>query len=92
MGPVIPLSGPPCPASTTTSRRVDGLIGTETRGGSGAVLDDSAGTLAGARATDVDENPVFLAANQYNLQAAMERWPSVGFHATREHGERLTHR
>jgi hypothetical protein len=21
----------------------------------------------------------------------MERWPKVGFHATREHGERLAH-
>ncbi len=40
-------------------------------------------------ATDVDGNPVFLAANKYNLQVTMERWPKVGFHATREHGERL---
>jgi peptide chain release factor 3 len=32
---------------------------------------------------------VFLAANKYNLQVTMERWPKVGFHATREHGERL---
>ena len=47
---------------------------------------------AASLATDVDENPVFLAANQYNLQAAMERWPGVGFHRTREHGERLSHR
>ena len=43
-------------------------------------------------ATDVDENPVFLATNKYNLQAAIERWPTVGFHTTREHGERLAHR
>jgi peptide chain release factor 3 len=47
---------------------------------------------AASLAVDVDENPVFLAANKYNLQAAMERWPSVGFHTTREHGERLAHR
>jgi peptide chain release factor 3 len=47
---------------------------------------------AASLATDVDENPVFLAANKYNLQATMERWPSVGFHMTREHGERLSHR
>ena len=40
-------------------------------------------------ATDVDDNPVFLATNKYNLQVTMERWPKVGFHATREHGERL---
>jgi peptide chain release factor 3 len=44
---------------------------------------------AAALATDVDDNPVFLAANRYNLQVTMERWPKVGFHATREHGERL---
>ena len=40
---------------------------------------------------DVDENPVYLAPNIYNLQLAMERWPQVGFHATREHGQRLSH-
>ena len=44
---------------------------------------------AGALATDVDGNPVFLATNKYNLQVTMERWKKVGFHATREHGERL---
>ena len=42
-------------------------------------------------ATDVDGNPVFLATNKYNLQVTMERWPKVGFHATREHGQRLAH-
>jgi peptide chain release factor 3 len=47
---------------------------------------------AAALATDVDENPVFLAANRYNLQVTMERWPKVGFHATREHGQRLSAR
>ena len=41
-------------------------------------------------ATDVDDNPVYLATNKYNLQVTMERWPKVGFHATREHGQRLT--
>jgi peptide chain release factor 3 len=46
---------------------------------------------AGALATDVDGNPVFLATNKYNLQVTMERWPKVAFHATREHGERLLH-
>ena len=40
---------------------------------------------------DVDGNPVFLATNKYNLQVTIERWPKVGFHATREHGERLVH-
>jgi peptide chain release factor 3 len=44
---------------------------------------------AAALATDVDGNPVFLATNKYNLQVTMERWPKVGFHATREHGQRL---
>ena len=46
---------------------------------------------AAALATDVDENPVFLATNKYNLQVTMERWPKVGFHATREHGRHLAH-
>jgi peptide chain release factor 3 len=46
---------------------------------------------AAALATDVDGNPVFLATNKYNLQVTLERWPKVGFHATREHGERLGH-
>jgi peptide chain release factor 3 len=40
-------------------------------------------------ATDVDGNPVFLATNKYNLQVTMERWPKVGFRATREHGEQV---
>jgi peptide chain release factor 3 len=44
-----------------------------------------------ALATDVDGNAVFLATNKYNLQVTIERWPAVGFHATREHGERLAH-
>lgn len=42
-------------------------------------------------AQDVDDNPVYLAPNKYNLQLAMERWPKVGFHTTREHGQRLAH-
>jgi peptide chain release factor 3 len=46
---------------------------------------------AAALATDVDGNPVFLATNKYNLQVTMERWPKVGFHGTREHGQRLAH-
>lgn len=37
--------------------------------------------------TDVDDNPVYLASNRYNLQIAEERWPNVGFRTTREHGE-----
>jgi peptide chain release factor 3 len=44
---------------------------------------------AAALATDVDGNAVFLATNKYNLQVTMERWPKVGFRATREHGERI---
>ncbi|HTL76520.1 MAG TPA: peptide chain release factor 3 [Casimicrobiaceae bacterium] len=44
-----------------------------------------------ALASDVDGNPVFLATNKYNLQVTIERWPKVGFRATREHGERLAH-
>ena len=40
---------------------------------------------------DVDGNPVFLASSSYNLMVTQERWPDVGFHATREHGQRLAH-
>ncbi len=40
-------------------------------------------------AKDVDGNLVYLAPNRYNLQIVMEKWPTVGFHATREHGQRL---
>ena len=44
---------------------------------------------AASIATDIDDNPVFLATNKYNLQVTMERWPKVGFRTTREHGEQL---
>ena len=44
---------------------------------------------AASMATDVDGNPVFLAANKYILQVTMERWTKVGFHTTREHGQRI---
>ena len=37
--------------------------------------------------SDVDGNPVYLASTRYNLQVTMEKWPEVGFHATREHGQ-----
>jgi peptide chain release factor 3 len=40
-------------------------------------------------AKDVDDNPVFLATNKYNLELTLERWPTVTFHSTREHGARL---
>ncbi len=40
-------------------------------------------------AKDVDGNLVYLAPNRYNLQIVMEKWPTVGFHATREHGQRF---
>ena len=39
--------------------------------------------------TDVDGNAVYLATNRFNLQGTMERWPTVSFHTTREHGQRL---
>ena len=39
--------------------------------------------------TDVDGNPVYLASTRYNLDVTMEKWPKVGFHATREHGQRI---
>ena len=40
-------------------------------------------------AKDVDGNPVFLSGNKYNLKLTLERWPQIGFHATREYGQRL---
>jgi peptide chain release factor 3 len=40
-------------------------------------------------AEDVDGNPVYLAPSRYKLQITQERFPDVGFHATREHGEVL---
>ncbi len=46
---------------------------------------------AASLATDVDGNAVFLASNKYNLQITMERWTKVGFHTTREHGQRVSH-
>jgi len=41
-------------------------------------------------ARDVDDNLVYLADNRVNLALAMERWPRVKFHNTREHGQTLT--
>jgi len=40
-------------------------------------------------ARDVDGNLVYLADNRVNLSLAMERWPKVQFHDTREHGQTL---
>ncbi len=45
--------------------------------------------LAAHLASDVDDNPVYLAPNRYHLQLATERWPKVGFHAIREHGQKM---
>jgi len=41
-------------------------------------------------AKDVDGNPVFLASSRYKLALTEEKWESVQFHATREHGKVLT--
>jgi peptide chain release factor 3 len=40
-------------------------------------------------ASDIDGNPVFLASSRTKLNLTEERWDTVGFHATREHGEVL---
>jgi peptide chain release factor 3 len=37
-------------------------------------------------AEDVDGNPVYLASSRYKLDITQERFPEVGFYATREHG------
>jgi peptide chain release factor 3 len=42
-------------------------------------------------AHDVDGNPVYLASNSVNLEVTMKYWPTVHFHATREHGQKLAH-
>lgn len=47
--------------------------------------------LRTASSEPVVEDPVYLAPNRVNLQLTMERWPNVGFHAIREHGQRMTH-
>ncbi len=38
---------------------------------------------------DVDGNLVYLASSRYNLDITAEKWPKVGFHATREHGQKF---
>ncbi len=43
----------------------------------------------GRLAKDVDGNYAYLADTGVNLRLAMERWPKVQFHATREHGQQL---
>ena len=40
-------------------------------------------------ARDVDGNPVYLASTRYNLEVTSEKWPAVGFHSSREHGQLL---
>jgi len=40
-------------------------------------------------AKDVDGNPVYLASTRYNLEVTSEKWPSVRFHSSREHGQLL---
>ncbi len=42
-------------------------------------------------AKDADGNPVYLATSIYNLQTTQKHWPEVGFHTTREHGQKLKH-
>ncbi len=42
-------------------------------------------------AKDADGNPVYLATRIYNLQTTQKHWPEVGFHTTREHGQKLKH-
>jgi len=43
-----------------------------------------------AVASDIDGNPVFLASSRTKLTLTEERWETVGFRATREHGEVLS--
>ena len=41
-------------------------------------------------AKDVDGNYVYLASTRYNLDVTREKWTKVGFHASREHGQKLS--
>ncbi len=40
-------------------------------------------------AKDVDGNTVYLASTRYNLDVTQEKWTKVGFHASREHGQKM---
>ena len=40
-------------------------------------------------AKDVDGNTVYLASTRYNLDVTREKWTKVGFHASREHGQKM---
>jgi peptide chain release factor 3 len=40
-------------------------------------------------ARDVDGNLVYLASTRYNLDVTREKWSKVGFHASREHGQKM---
>ena len=40
-------------------------------------------------AKDVDDNLVYLANTRYNLDVTSEKWSKVGFHASREHGQKM---
>ena len=42
-------------------------------------------SLAHHIARDAADNLAYLAPNRVNLQLTQERWPDLGFHATREH-------
>ena len=40
-------------------------------------------------AKDVDGNLVYLASTRYNLDVTSEKWNKVGFHSSREHGQKM---
>ena len=40
-------------------------------------------------ARDVDGNIVYLASTRYNLDVTREKWTKVGFHDSREHGQKV---
>lgn len=41
-------------------------------------------------ARDVDGNPVYLANTRYNLEVTSEKWPTISFHSSREHGQQFS--
>jgi peptide chain release factor 3 len=52
---------------------------------------DFANEQAARMGRDVDGNAVYLASSIYNLQTTIKHWPQVGFHTTREHGQKMAH-
>ena len=51
-----------------------------------ADIEDFAGKYRGQMATDIDDDPVFLAKSSWETGYVMERFPKVAFTKTKERG------